>query len=51
MHVASSPIEAPVALIEKPGQGGRSCIRVLVFKEGLLPAPVILLLSRLLEHV
>lgn len=53
MRVASCPImEVPVALIERPDprQVGVVC-RVLLFREGLLAAPIIALLGRLLQHL
>lgn len=53
MHVTTSDISSPVALIEHRYvvKGEPKCLRVLVFREGLLTRPVINLLGRLMAHV
>jgi hypothetical protein len=54
VHVTARSIEAPIALIEQPfttHDGGRSCLRILVFREGILKPPILNLLGRLLAHL
>jgi hypothetical protein len=51
MRVTTRPIDAPVALLETPRRDGQGCQRVLIFQEGLLAAPVVALLARLLERI
>lgn len=50
LFVVSRPILAPVALIEHATASGLT-LRVLVFRPGVLPAPVVALLGRLLHHL
>ena len=49
MIVTTQAIEATVALFEQPHCDG--ILRVLIFREGTLPATVILLLGKLLAHL
>ena len=54
MHVTTHPIDEPVVLYAQPYEdqhGKPQCVRVLVFREGVLAKPVLNLLGKLLREL